>query len=248
MSNKKTESLNRAVEAAAQLFSERPFNEVQIAEIAARARCSSATIYGAFETKKGLFRAALLKNSGKDWPALARDTQPASLSKLLAFLSDRIVGLSTPAMHNFWRSVSTDTVHVENVMQHSVFGSDRLDTIIDEVEQCMDEGLLRRSDPTAATYLLLAGTGYEPVVYGLLFGRETGGEAAAIINAVLGPLVTELGQAELTAFVEASKSNAPQEEVPKPSLLEYLRARRPSREKHDDRLQDAARAQPRKRR
>jgi AcrR family transcriptional regulator len=235
MSNKKTESLNRAVETAAQLFSERPFNEVQIAEIAARARCSSATIYGAFETKKGLFRAALLKYSGKSWPALTHDAGPGSLSNLLAFLSERIAGLSTPVMDNFWRSVSTDTAHVENLMQHAVLGTDRLDAIIDEVKRCMDAGLLRRSDPTSVAYLLLAGTGYEPVVYGLLFGRDTSCNAAAIVEAVLSPLVTEQGQTELTSFVNGSKSNRPPEAVAKPSLLEFLRSRGPSRRQRAER-------------
>ena len=45
MSNKKTESLARAIETAAMMFSEEAFEQVQVAEIAARARCSSATIY-----------------------------------------------------------------------------------------------------------------------------------------------------------------------------------------------------------
>jgi AcrR family transcriptional regulator len=230
MSNKKTESLNRAVDAAAQLFSERPFDEVQIAEIAARARCSSATIYGAFETKKGLFRAALQRHSGKNWPALAQAPGPGSLANLLAYLSERISSLSTPVMQNFWRSVSTDTTHVEKVMQDSVLGTDRLAAIVDEVERCMDAGLLRRSDPSAVAYLLLAGTGYEPVVYGLLFNPDAGYNAPAIIDAVLSPLVTEQGRVELTSFVNASKSNGPPEEGAKPSLLEYIRSGGPSRE------------------
>jgi AcrR family transcriptional regulator len=83
MSNKKTESLNRAIQTAAELFSERPFEDVQIAEIAARAHCSSATIYEAFETKKGLFRAALLHNTGAKWPELTREHAPTTLFPLM---------------------------------------------------------------------------------------------------------------------------------------------------------------------
>jgi AcrR family transcriptional regulator len=224
MSNKKTESLNRAIQTAAELFSERPFEDVQIAEIAARAHCSSATIYEAFETKKGLFRAALLHNSGANWPVLTRTGTPTTLFPLMTFLVERIGGLSKPSMHNFWRSVSSDTTHVEKVMQHSLLGPDRLGVMVEEVQLCMDEGLLRAADASAVAYLLMAGTGFEPVVYGLMYGRAAATSPIAIVEAVLSPLVTELGRQELAAFVGRPKPDAAGEASPRPSLLGFLRS------------------------
>jgi len=224
MSNKKIESLTRALQTAAQMFSERPFEQVQVAEIAARARCSSATIYEAYETKKGLFRAAMAQNSGNAWPNLTNDPDPPSLTHLMDFLSERMAGLATPRMSNFWRSVSVDTPHVENVMEQMLHRTDHLSTIVEEVRRCMDQGLLRRGDPKAVAYLILAGTGYEPLAYGLLFGLDATCGAAAILEAVLGPLVTGLGQAELNSFVAKSRSNGPPDEAARPSLLRYLKS------------------------
>jgi AcrR family transcriptional regulator len=223
MSNKKVESLSRVVETAALLFSQRPFEEVQIAEIAARARCSSATIYEAFETKKGLFRAALLHHSKRTWPDIAQGEGPATLSRLIEFLADRIVGLSTPSMKNFWRHVSEDHAHTQAVMQKSVGDTPHLGEIVDEVQRCMDAGLLRAGDACAVGYLILAGTGYEPVVYGLLFDIEAACRAPAIIEMVLTPLVTDLGAEELAAYVASSKTNGDPDEADRPSLLNYMR-------------------------
>lgn len=222
MSNKKIESLNRAVQTAADLFAEKPFDEVQIADIAARAHCSTATIYEAFETKKGLFQAALRHKSGRDWPVLKRASAPNTLFPLMSFLSSRITRLSTPAMNNFWRSVSSDTKHVEQVMQQSLLDTDQLGAIIEQVELCMNEGRIRSGEPGAVAYLLMAGTGYEPVVYGLLYGRQAACPTAAILEAVLSPLVTELGRQELSAFVAGLKGGDRSGEAMRPSLLGYL--------------------------
>jgi AcrR family transcriptional regulator len=228
MSNKKTESLNRAIQTAAELFSERPFEDVQIAEIAARAHCSSATIYEAFETKKGLFRAALLHNTGAKWPELTREHAPTTLFPLMNFLTARIAGLSRPRMHNFWRSVSSDTTHVEKVMQNSLLDIGRLGVMVEEVQACMDEGLIHAGDASAVAYLLMAGTGYEPVVYGLLYGRAAATSPSAIVEAVLTPLVTDTGRKELAAFIGRPAAEAANEDPPRPSLLEYLRSTAPA--------------------
>lgn len=224
MSNKKIESIARAVQVAAQMFSEKAFEKVQIAEIAARSRCSSATIYEAFETKKGLHRAAMLQYSRRAWPNLAQNSGPPTLFHLMDFLSERISGLSTPTMHNFWRSVGVDMIDSRTIMWNPTQQTKHLGAIVDEVQRCMDAGLLRRGDPQAFAYLILAGGGYEPVVYSLLFGPDATGGAAAILEAVLSPLVTELGQAELTAYVNKSKTNGAPEGAVRPSLLGDLRS------------------------
>jgi AcrR family transcriptional regulator len=89
MSNKKVESIERAIEAAAAMFSDRRYEDVSIAEIATRARCSSATIYEVFETKKGLYRAAQSVRLSRGWD-FVRDEGPPSLRPLLNYFSTRI--------------------------------------------------------------------------------------------------------------------------------------------------------------
>lgn len=222
MSNKKTESLARAVKTAALMFSERPYEEVSIAEIACRAHCSSATIYEAFETKKGLFRAARLQGLGVAWPLVSGETGPATLACLMDHLTNRVARLSRPVLHNFWRSSSIDAEHFRGHVQDSIDREGHLGALVDEVQRCMDAGLLRQGDPCSFAYVMLAGSGYEPVVYGLLFDRDTTRGAAAIMEAVLSPLVTDRGRAELAAYIDKLKpDNAPK--TNEPSLLEYLR-------------------------
>lgn len=223
MSNKKTESLARAVKTAALMFAERPYEEVSIAEIAARAHCSSATIYEAYETKKGLFRAARMQGLGKVWPLVADERGPAALVGLMDHLSDRIAELSKPTLHNFWRTAGVDAEHLRGHMQESIEREGHLGALVDEVQRCMDAGLLRQGDPCGFAYVMLAGSGYEPVVYGLLFGRDTTCAAPAIIEAVLGPLVTDRGRAELSAYIDQLKAGGPAEPS-KPSLLGYLQS------------------------
>jgi AcrR family transcriptional regulator len=226
MSNKKANSLARVVETAAQMFAERPFEEVQVAQIAARARCSSATIYEAFETKKGLFRAAMLHNAGRRWPEIADGVQEVGLTCLLEFLTDRIHQLATPTMKSFWRNVSEDAANVpqaQGLTRKALQDASRMDKVVDEVRRCMESGLLRQDDPYAVTYLIMAGTGYEPVVYSLMFGAAGGADAPAIIHTVMSPLVTEVGRTELAAYVSRNRSNLPPEDPEPPSLIGFLR-------------------------
>jgi hypothetical protein len=70
----------------------------------------------------------------------------------------------------------------------------------------------------------MAGTGYEPVVYGLLYGSAAATSPSAIVEAVLTPLVTEMGREELDTFIGRPASEAANEDPPRPSLLEYLRS------------------------
>jgi AcrR family transcriptional regulator len=62
MSEKKREAIERAISAARQLFLERPYHEVSMAEICEISRCSSATIYEIFGSKDGLYTEVRLKN------------------------------------------------------------------------------------------------------------------------------------------------------------------------------------------
>lgn len=222
MSHKKTESLARAVEAAAAMFSEKAFEQVQVAEIAARARCSSATIYEVFETKKGLFRAVQMLRLERQWPHFTNGPGEATLVGLMDYLSSRVAGLSKPAMHNFLRSASVDAENSRGNIAYLIERESHLGALIGEVQKCVDAGLLRRGDPSAIAYVMLAGSGYEPVMYGLMFGSDATCDTAAILKMVLGPLVTKRGKAQLKAYIDKSRITGA-DEATKPSLQAYMK-------------------------
>jgi AcrR family transcriptional regulator len=71
------EKLPRILEAAARLFAERPFHEVRIEDIAARAGVAKGTLYSHFKEKEELFRAMIAE-------ALARRLDEAQVRLLEA--------------------------------------------------------------------------------------------------------------------------------------------------------------------
>ena len=57
--------LPRILTAASQLFAERPFAEVRMSDVAARANVAKGTLYLHFDTKESLFRAMIAEMSGR---------------------------------------------------------------------------------------------------------------------------------------------------------------------------------------
>src|SRR5437879_4980167 len=85
----KTQDKEQAIlEAAARVFSGRPFHEVLIDDVAARARVGKGTIYRYFQTKEDLFFAAILHSFDELSAALAvsleRETSPVKRLERIA--------------------------------------------------------------------------------------------------------------------------------------------------------------------
>jgi AcrR family transcriptional regulator len=220
MSGGKAESLARVIEAAAGLFAAHGYDEVSISQIAAAARCSSATIYGAFGDKKGLFREALLQRLSPA-PALPAAEGPPSLRPLLAYFAGRIQSLASVEVRNLLRGAGVDVEALRSGFTAAVGRAGRLETVVREVRRAMRAGLLRDGDPRDATFLMWAGVGFQPLLYGLVFGDEAGFYPVDILRAVFTPLVTPRGQAELTAYLAELAATSP--ERPGPSVTQYLR-------------------------
>jgi AcrR family transcriptional regulator len=220
MSNKKAETLARVVEAAARIFSERPFEEVSIREIAATAHCSLATIYEAFGAKQQLFESAWLHNlSGPSW-SVREDSNNSPLLDLMEFFTQRIVGLTRLGTLTYLNSSRMRNSEVRRDVDRKIERNAPLGAIVDKTRNAIQAELLRPGDPEKVAYLLMAGAGFEPVMYTLLFGAAAVVDTRAILDNVFSPLVTSRGQEELGAYLERLPTLADQ--ASGPSLASYL--------------------------
>jgi AcrR family transcriptional regulator len=220
MSSKKTESLNRALDVAADMFFARGVDGVSVAEISADARCSLATIYDVFGSKTGLLR-AVLEQRFAPVPCIAQLDAPPALAPLLDYFADRIATLGSVEVRNVLRYGGAEPGALQGSYEVALRRNRSLASVIREVRQAMEAGLLRDGDPADLAFLMMAGTGFEPVMYGLLFGDEVGRYPTAILRSVFAPLVTPRGGVELRAYLESLEAANP--ERPGPALTGFLR-------------------------
>ena len=202
MSNKKAESLARAIRVARVMFRDRPYEDVSIAEIAAEAKCSSATIYEAFESKSGLYEEVRLKEIAPAW-SLGPIGAPSGLAGLVSYFLGRVVYLGTPEAHNLIRSAPHNREAVRRNVGQSIQMRSQLGDVVAEVESCISSGLLKKGDPQAIAYVLYAASGFEPIMYGQIFSDDIAVEPAEIVRTVFSVLVTAKGRKALDRLLPA---------------------------------------------
>lgn len=204
MSNKKVEALERVVRVAREMFLDRPYEDVSIAEIAAIARCSSATIYDAFESKGALFEEVRLKEAAPSW-SLASGPEGHGLEALISYFLGRAAYLGSRETYALMRSASHNRDAVRRNIPQSIRERSQLGDVIAKVEQCMASGILKQGDPQAVSYVLYAACGYEPVMYGLLFSDGNALRPAMIVRTVLSTLLTAKGRRQLDVLLPAEQ-------------------------------------------
>lgn len=219
MSNKKAESLARAVEVARAMFRDKPYEDVSIAEIAAVSKCSSATIYEAFESKSSLYEEVRLKEIAPAW-SLAPGAERSGLAGLVSYFLGRVLYLGSAEAHNLIRSAPHNREAVRRSVGQSIQTRSQLGDVVAEVERCISSGLLKKGDPQAIAYVLYAASGFEPIIYGQLFSDDTAFEPAAIVQTVFSVLVTGKGRKALDRLLPES---LPRQETGY-SLSGFLRA------------------------
>ena len=213
MTNKKTESLGRVVEAAIDAFSTCHYDDVLIAQIAAQARCSTATVYEAFGTKESLYehvRGRLFdQRSRQGW--LDRRPGPPSLEFVLDYLSELFQTLTSPQLTMLMTPADATRATGYMPMEHT--GPD-FDSIVREISRCMDAGLLRAGDPHAFGFLVMAGVSYEPIWYNLTCRIRTPLDLRSILLSIFSPLTTEKGAEALQAYLTRLESPIPEPSAP----------------------------------
>jgi AcrR family transcriptional regulator len=194
-------TVGRVLAVAAELLVARGYAAVSIAEIAATARCSTATIYEMFETKERLCREALhdlqrreptprLDAEGPDDEAL-----PAVLDYAMArigYLSSiRIRGMLLASM--LWAEQSREG------MRALFRERDQAARLIRAIAAATRAGHIRPAgDPAATGYCLLAAITYEPLMMNLHCFPQV--DATALLRTALAPFLTPAGEAVLQAW------------------------------------------------
>jgi len=204
MSNKKAESLARAIGVARAMFRDKPFEDVSIAEIAATAKCSSATIYEAFQSKSGLYEEVRLKEIAPAW-SLVQDAGRSGLAGLIFYFLERALNLGSPETHNLIRSAPHNREAIRRSVEQSVKMRSQLGEVVAEVESCISSGLLKKGDPQAIAYVLYAASGFEPIMYGQIFNHDLAFEPDAIVRTVFSVLVTGKGRKALDRLLPAER-------------------------------------------
>jgi AcrR family transcriptional regulator len=221
MSDKKAQSLARALETASQLILERSGDSISMAEISSRAHCSTATIYDAFCTKEGLLKEAMAHHiAALPWATIDRESSDCPLEDLLDYLAARIHMLSQEHVPYLMQGNSIHFNELRPKISDRITHGLQVSGITQKVRTCMDLGLLRAGEPHELAYILLAGTGYEPVVYRAAMDMDSSPRCDRILKVVVTPFVTDEGRERLDAYLDSMAE--PLDRSEGPGMMDFL--------------------------
>jgi len=189
-------ALKRVKEVASVAFAKRGFDKVTVGEIAARAHCSTATIYEIYGSKSELyFEVRRDKAKSVHIPMPRKVPNAKSLQSLLSYACDRIRSVSEiPDIQNYYKPPKRiDKKRLRGITRGLVRRATPLPTLKPAVEQAMQAGLLRRTDAEATAYLIWTALGWEAAMLGFLYDSEVEIDPAEVIRMVFTPLVTREG-------------------------------------------------------
>lgn len=199
MSNKKTLSLERLLELAADEFCRRRYEDVSVAEISKVAHCSTATIYDVFCGKDELFRRAMLSRLDRSWPQMPDVGSGAALPRLLDYFETRLRTLASEESRKVCSAVIAQRAIIGEVFLAELHrhraAVDRIMTRF--VELAVMEGTIATETPASVGYLLSASCAYESTLYGLTFGIESPVNFGEVVRKTFSPFVTSRGRAAL---------------------------------------------------
>lgn len=210
MADKKSMALERVIDLTGQMIVEMQFSEISVAEIAARARCSTATIYEVYGNKENLFIDALgqmLLNWAPPTPTVESE---GPFAGILTYTWARIKYCSHRRTRGLLRAMRERSDRGALLASRLMELRGNFGMLINIVEGAFDEGLLRRTDAESVAYCVVANSVYEALSIGNFFGADAEVDAPAIIRKIFTPLVTEEGAARLAVFlksVQDEKSN-----------------------------------------
>ena len=196
MTAKKAHSLERVMDAAADLATHRGVENVSIAEIASVAHCSTATIYECFVSKENLLFEAFEHGQAK-WsvPLVAATEDSDVFDALVAYFHDRIAYLGSERLLGLLRLAVAQRGVDPGRMRAVVAGQDQLPKLVELVARAMRDGHLRTGDAATTAYVMQASISYEPILCGLLFDGSV--DPTRLLRTVFIPHVTEEGAASL---------------------------------------------------
>jgi AcrR family transcriptional regulator len=214
MGNKRL-ALDRLQKIAAEAFTQRSFEKVSIAQIAAKARCSTATIYEIYGSKAELYvqvrrRATLASHP----PAPRRIEGLTALESLLNFAVERFLYLSNVPPTNYVVPEEVDRSQMAPATKAAVRRNNPLCGARDLVADSQAAGLLRRGDASAVAYTICAAIGFEASSFQRVLPECAPIDMRPIIEVVFRCFVTRAGQRQLARFVRTLPKREGGDEYP----------------------------------
>ena len=202
MANKKTLALDRVMGITCGMILDRHYSDISVAEIAAQARCSTATIYEVYDTKDNLYIDALAQLLLTWAPPAPSDDQHGALPAILSYTRARIEYFAHPRTRAMFRALRERSERGAVVAQQLMETRASFGSLVLLVEQAFAENMLRSSDPESVAYLIVAGAIYEATAVAEVFGVNSSVDVAHIMGRIFTPLTLPEGQAVLERFLE----------------------------------------------
>jgi AcrR family transcriptional regulator len=187
---------SRLLEITAEMLVNQGYSAVSIAELATRARCSTATIYEMFETKEQLFREALLYLQQREpGPVLCSNgPDDQAFIAILDYSVARIAFLSSARMRGMLLASLPWAERTREEMRILFRERDQAGRLSEAIVAAMRAGHLHAvPDVEATAYCLLAAMSFEPLMMNLY--RFEPVDTIALLRTVLAPFLTVTGVA-----------------------------------------------------
>lgn len=200
MTNKKISSLARVLDAAVELIARRSPDRVSIADIAAAARCSTATIYDVYGDKERMLSEVIErghKTCGAP-SASVPDDPGAALGHLLNFLKLRIEFLSAPRTAGLFKASLSRAAANSERLEQLFEERDPLPDLTELVERAIEAGDVQSTDATSLAYCILATVSFEPLLANLWFSN--GVDVGKLIETAMGHHLTPTGTGKLALW------------------------------------------------
>lgn len=188
--------------AAAEFFIERGFEAVSIAEIAAAAHCSTATIYEMFQTKEALYLDAVSHFQLRFEPPRMRtaDRDGDALGLILEYCVQRIEFLEAARTRGVMLASLLRSRRPTALLTRLFRERDQVTELGRTVERAIRAGDVRDdADVDGVAYCIMTGVSFEPLIMNLHnFGPVP---PIPLLRTVLSPFLTPGGARKMTAWI-----------------------------------------------
>lgn len=202
MARDKRISLDRTLEIASELLIQADGDDPSITEIARSAHCSTATIYEAYNSKEELFyQAVVLSEQNSGFPQIGEaSSSHEALDVLLNYLCRRIAFLNSRRCRGAMLAYLKRGARARALGKELEAQRNELPVMVKIVEGAMDDGKIRRGDPSNVAFCIAAAVSFEPLLSNVLRDEEIAVED--VIEQALEPFLTKGGLKQLQAFLQ----------------------------------------------
>lgn len=204
MTRNKALSLDRTLSVAAEMLVERGTQNMSISEIARIARCSTSTIYDAFESKDELcYQAIAYSQRRRGSPVVGlSDGDHGAFELLLDYLERRIHFLAEERSRGMLLALLSQGDRASIISRDLEQTRLQLHRLVAVVEAAMRAGMLRTANPATVGYCLSAAVSFEPMMANVM--RHERIAVDEVLRQALDPFVTEEGRPVLDEFTAAA--------------------------------------------